>query len=95
MTGVANPKDLLFFLSLFPQCMAVTLHFPASLATLALVWVLLDFTVLSLYILTVNCRVLARQGRRIEQCSAGFLLAASLYGVVYNAGALMLLFVKL
>lgn len=54
MTGLSNPKDILFFVSFFPQFIAVTRDFTTSILTLCLVWVIFDFAILTLYILTVK-----------------------------------------
>ncbi len=90
VTGIANPKDILFFVSFFPQFIAVTGDFTASIMTLSLVWIVFDFTVLSLYIVMVKSWVPERHGRRIEICSSFFLLAVSFFGVIYNARELVL-----
>ncbi|WP_213716972.1 LysE family translocator [Cedecea lapagei] len=88
VVGVSNPKDILFFVSFFPQFMAVTQDFSASIMTLALVWIVLDFAILALYILTVQRWVPERHGKLLDRISALFLLAVALFGLVYNASAL-------
>lgn len=90
LTGISNPKDILFFVSFFPQFITVTHDFTVSLMTLSLVWIFFDFTVLSLYILMVKRWVPERHGRRIEIVSAFFLLGISLCGVIYNASEIIL-----
>lgn len=85
VTGISNPKDMLFFVSFFPQFIAVAGDFTASIMTLSLVWIVFDFTVLSLYIVMVRRWVPQRHGRRIEIFSSLFLLAVSFFGVIYNA----------
>lgn len=86
LTGISNPKDILFFVAFFPQFIAVTSDFTASIVTLSFVWVVFDFTILSLYILTVKYWMPERHGRRIELVSSLFLLGISLCGMVYNVG---------
>ncbi len=90
VTGISNPKDILFFVSFFPQFITVTRDFTTSIMTLSVVWILFDFTVLSLYILTVKRWVPEQYGRRIEVISAIFLLAVSLCGIVYNVSKISL-----
>ena len=85
LTGVANPKDILFFVSFFPQFIAVTPEIGASLTLLTLVWILLDLTVLSLYIFAVTRWLSGRWMARMETFSALFLLAVALFSLVYNA----------
>ncbi|CCG87042.1 LysE family translocator [Erwinia piriflorinigrans] len=84
LTGIANPKDILFFVSFFPQFIAITQNFSTSVITLSLVWILFDFSVLTLYILTVKRWIPARHGARIELVSSLFLLTVSLCGIIYN-----------
>lgn len=85
MTGVANPKDILFFVAFFPQFIAVTPHFGTSILTLSLVWAFFDLVVLSGYVLLVKRWMPARHGRHIALISNWFLLAVSLFGILYNA----------
>lgn len=89
LTGVANPKDILFFVAFFPQFIAVTPDTGTSLSLLTLVWVLLDLAVLSLYIFAVTRWLTARWMAKMETFSALFLLAVALFSVVYNARALL------
>ncbi len=84
LIGISNPKDMLFFVAFFPQFITVTRDFTASIVTLSFVWIVFDFTVLSLYILTVKYWMPERHGRHIEVMSSLFLLGISLCGVVYN-----------
>ncbi|EJD6546533.1 LysE family translocator [Klebsiella pneumoniae] len=83
-TGLSNPKDILFFVSFFPQFIAVTRDFTTSILTLCLVWVIFDFAILTLYILTVKKWTPARHSRKIEITSSLFLLAVAGCGIVYN-----------
>ncbi len=88
VVGVSNPKDILFFVSFFPQFMAVTQDFSASILTLSLVWIALDFAILALYILTVRRWVPERHGKWLDRASALFLLAVALFGLIYNTSQL-------
>lgn len=84
MTGIANPKDILFFVSFFPQFIAVTRDFSTSIMTLCVVWIFFDFAILTLYIVTVKRWMPSRHGRTIELTSSLFLLGVALCGVIYN-----------
>lgn len=89
MTGLCNPKDILFFVSFFPQFINVTQNFSTSILTLCSIWIFFDFTILSLYILTVKKWVPARHGRKIEIVSSLFLLSIACGGLIYNGLAVM------
>lgn len=87
LTGVANPKDILFFVSFFPQFIAVMPGTGASLTLLTLIWTLLDVTVLTLYIVAVARWLPARWMVKMEIFSALFLLAVALLSFAYNTRA--------
>lgn len=89
LTGMSNPKDILFFVAFFPQFIAVTQNFTLSIMTLSLVWIFFDFTVLSFYILMIKRWVPERHGGRIELVSSLFLLAVSLCGTAYNTNEIL------
>ncbi len=85
LTGISNPKDILFFIAFFPQFIAVTPDFTTSIMTLSLAWIFFDFAVLSFYILMIKLWMPERHAGRIELVSALFLLAVSICGILYNA----------
>lgn len=84
VTGISNPKDILFFVSFFPQFIAVTRDFTTSILTLCLVWVIFDFVILTLYILTVKKWLPVRYAKKIDMTSSLFLLAVAGGGMIYN-----------
>lgn len=88
MTGIANPKDILFFIAFFPQFIAITRDFTASVALLSAVWVLLDFSVLALYILAVTRWLPVKQHRDFARFSALVLLVIGVAGGAYSLCAL-------
>lgn len=49
MVGVSNPKDLLFFAALFPNFIAVGEPQLVQFAILALTWLVIDTTLMSIY----------------------------------------------
>lgn len=93
ITGVANPKDILFFVSFFPQFISVSRDFTTSIVTLSLVWILFDFVVMSGYILAVKRFLPVAQSRRFTAGSALILLMIAAGGIFWNLdGARALLF---
>jgi len=84
VTGLSNPKDILFFVSFFPQFIAVTRDFTTGVFTLCVVWIIFDFAILSLYILTVKRWMPEKHGRKIEMISSLFLLVVAGAGIIYN-----------
>ncbi|WP_410678475.1 LysE family translocator [Citrobacter europaeus] len=91
LTGVANPKDILFFVAFFPQFIAITQDFATSILTLTLVWVIFDVAVLSFYIVIFKRWMPARFTRHSLFISSLFLLAVAIFGVIYNVNALQIL----
>ena len=87
---LGNPKDILFFAAFFPQLIHLTNSFGCSLGILTAVWVPIDLSVLSLYILAVRRWLTARYAQRLTTVSAFFLLILALYGLGYNLWQLSL-----
>lgn len=83
MTGIANPKDILFFVALFPQFLPVTEAFTSSIGLLAVLWLLVDLSVLGLYIGLMRHRFAQRYRASIARLSAGLLLLLAGIGAVY------------
>ena len=81
---LGNPKDILFFAAFFPQFIHITDSFGFSLGLLTAVWVIIDLSVLSLYILAVRRWLTACYARRVTMVSALFLLLLAFYGLGYN-----------
>jgi threonine/homoserine/homoserine lactone efflux protein len=79
--GIANPKDVLFFVAFFPQFIGITSDSRASLAILAALWIAVDFTILSAYILAARHPLIHRRQRWICASSAGFLLVLAIAGL--------------
>lgn len=88
ITGLSNPKDILFFVSFFPQFIAVTRDFSTSVLTLCVVWIAFDFAILTLYILTVRKWMPTMHARKIEMISSIFLLVVACCGLIYNLSEL-------
>ena len=91
IVGIANPKDILFFAALFPQFIAVTPRFSTSIATLALLWILFDFAVMTFYIALVKRGLPASQCQRVERLAMVMLLLIAVGGAFYSVKTLLAL----
>lgn len=81
LVGIANPKDLLFFVAFFPQFVGITPDSRVSLAILAALWIAVDFTILTSYMAAINHPLIQRKQRWITASSAGALLVIALAGL--------------
>ncbi|CAB3756755.1 threonine transporter RhtB [Burkholderia puraquae] len=81
LVGIANPKDLLFFVAFFPQFVGITPDSRVSLAILAALWIAVDFTILTGYMAAINHPLIHRKQRWIAASSAGALLVIALAGL--------------
>lgn len=84
MTAIANPKDILFFIAFFPQFTGITGDFTASITVLTVIWVALDFSVLTLYILAVKHWLPTRQSGRFATFSSLILVLTGVSGAGYS-----------
>lgn len=89
ITAVASPKDILFFLTFFPQFRGITADFHTSMAVLCGVWVILDFLMLSLHALVVSYLFTVRFRQHLARCTLVALLIIALCSVIYNALSIM------
>ncbi|MBS0847316.1 LysE family translocator [Citrobacter sp. JGM124] len=89
ITGLSNPKDILFFVAFFPQFITVTASFSTSVLVLALIWLVLDFAILSFYILAIKHWVSPDHQRAITLISSWILLVIACVGAVYNGLAVI------
>lgn len=92
LTGISNPKDILFFVSFFPQFIAVTNNFATSIATLTAIWVVFDFAVLSFGILLVRYWLPDRYAAKIHRIASFFMLGVAIFGLLYNLAEMIRLF---
>jgi len=88
--GISNPKDIIFFVSFFPQFIQVTTSFEQSLLLLSLLWMVIDLLVLGAYILIIGKLLHPGNSRLITRCSGIALLLIAVLGVVYNVRELLL-----
>ncbi|MHA6195086.1 LysE family translocator [Pseudomonas wadenswilerensis] len=83
LIGISNPKDILFFVALFPQFIPVTASFGTSIGLLALLWLIVDLSILALYIGLMRHSLAQRYKAGIARVSAWMLLLLATLGVVY------------
>ncbi|MHC6225037.1 LysE family translocator [Pseudomonas sp. X10] len=84
MVGISNPKDIIFFISFFPQFIQITESFEKSMVVLSLLWIAIDFAVLSLYIFAIGKIASQRNNRLITLASGVALLLIAGVGLAYN-----------
>ena len=90
MVGISNPKDIIFFISFFPQFIQITESFGKSMVVLSLLWIVIDFAVLSLYIFAIGKIASQRNNRLISLASGVALLLIACGGLAYNVRELAL-----
>ncbi|OLS62305.1 LysE family translocator [Pseudomonas putida] len=83
LIGIANPKDILFFVALFPQFIPVTESFGTSIGLLALLWLVVDLGILALYIGLMRHALAQRCRAWVSRLSAWMLLLLAAVGVIY------------
>ena len=49
LIGISNPKDVIFFIAFFPLFLEVSSDIYSSMLILTLVWIALDYSILSIY----------------------------------------------
>ncbi|AIR90725.1 LysE family translocator [Pseudomonas cremoricolorata] len=89
MVGISNPKDIIFFISFFPQFIQITESFEKSMVVLSLLWIAIDFAVLSLYIFAIGKIASPRSNRLITLVSGVMLMLIAAAGLAYNLRALL------
>ncbi|WP_313328910.1 LysE family translocator [Pseudomonas qingdaonensis] len=87
--GIANPKDILFFVAFFPQFIHVTASFGTSIGVLAALWLVVDLGVLALYIALMRGALAQRHRALVARLSGLVLLLVAVAGAVYSARALL------
>lgn len=89
LVGVTNPKDILFFVALFPQFIHITTSFGASIGVLAALWLIVDLCVLVAYITLMRHSLAQRHRTRVARLSGSVLLLIAACGVPYSLNALL------
>ncbi|MGF6211104.1 LysE family translocator [Comamonas sp. 4034] len=80
--AISNPKDIIFFSSFLPQFSGVMPQVGPSLVLLTVVWIVLDFSVLSMLALAMRKLVSPRLQRLLLQVSSWLLLLIGVAGLV-------------
>lgn len=83
LLGVANPKDVIFFVALFPQFIHITSSMELSLAILTLGWIICDFGILLAYILIIN-KTMRHRMHIITKLAAYMIFIVACLAVFYN-----------
>ncbi|HGC0174131.1 TPA: LysE family translocator [Escherichia coli] len=84
--AISNPKDIFFFMSFFPQFTnIITDSLKLSLIVLCLSWVVLDLSILFIYIILVHQISSDRNSKILDFIATLFLLLIGLVAFVYNA----------
>jgi threonine/homoserine/homoserine lactone efflux protein len=92
-TGISNPKDILFFVSFFPQFIAISRDFTTSITTLCLLWIVFDFAVMAGYIVAIKRFLPVTQSRRFAACGALFIAIGRLWDCLEPDGREIALYV--
>lgn len=79
LIGISNPKDILFFIAFFPIFLAVTSDIYVSMITLTLVWIVLDYSILSIYAFTFSKVSNNRTANITSKLSGIILLLITIY----------------
>lgn len=83
LIGISNPKDILFFVALFPQFIPVTDSFGTSIGLLGVLWLVVDLGILALYIGLMRHALAQRYRAWVSRLSAWMLLLLATAGVIY------------
>ncbi|CAM3098811.1 lysine transporter LysE [Pseudomonas floridensis] len=89
LVGISNPKDIIFFVSFFPQFIHVTGSFKGSIAVLSALWIIIDLSILFAYIFLMRQKLAMRYKRKIELLSSITLLLIATGGIVYSGSTLL------
>jgi len=89
LVGISNPKDIIFFVSFFPQFIQITPSFGHSAVLLTVLWAVVDFTILVLYIHLANRMFSARHKAKVTFASSVMLLLVAIFGAGYAARSML------
>ena len=81
LVGISNPKDIIFFASFFPQFIGVTSDVDISLVLLTILWIILDFSTLSLVYLGFNKLLQSALYNKLLGVCGAILVSIALYGI--------------
>lgn len=89
LIGISNPKDILFFVALFPQFIPVTDSLSVSLSLLTLLWLAVDLGILALYIGLMRHTLARRYRVQVTRLSAWMLILLAATGATYWCSELL------
>jgi len=84
LISIANPKDILFFISFFPQFIHITDNFYQSAGLLTITWIILDIGILSLYVLAMRKELAQKYQKQISLLSNLLLLVIAIGGLYFT-----------
>ena len=79
LIGISNPKDVIFFIAFFPLFLEVSSNIYSSMLILTLVWILLDYSLLSIYCFIFSKVSSNRVANIIGRVSGTILLLIGIY----------------
>ena len=79
LIGISNPKDVVFFIAFFPLFLEVSSDIYSSMLILTLVWILLDYSLLSIYCFIFSKVSSNRVANIIGRVSGTILLLIGIY----------------
>ena len=86
--GLSNPKDVLFFIAFFPTFLGVSSDVHVSMLVLVLIWIALDYLILSGYALVFSRYINNTIANIVSRASGVLLLLVALYSVYANGSKL-------
>ena len=89
LVGIANPKDIVFFIAFFPQFIPITSSFTRSVTWLGLTWLVIDLAILGGYIYLAGRPFSQRHARRIALAASLALLLIGALGAVFAVWRLL------
>lgn len=83
LTGISNPKDIIFFVAFFPQFIKITNSINLSLFILVFLWIFLDFLLLIIYAIFINHKIISNYKNKIAFFSDFILIIIGIFGIFY------------
>jgi threonine/homoserine/homoserine lactone efflux protein len=87
--AISNPLDIVFFASFFPQFMGITQSTNTSLTILAIVWIVLDFSILMLTYILLSTLLKPNVHQAMLRISGAFLMLVAAGGIAITAVSLL------
>ena len=86
--GLSNPKDVLFFIAFFPTFLGVSSNMHVSMLVLVLIWIALDYLILSGYALVFSRYLNNKIANIVSRASGALLFLVALYSLYANGSKL-------